>query len=211
MNTMLTYIEWLFPLLIIPVGYVFYRFAPFRKMRYYIYALILVMAFFFDLLKVSFRSEVIDTVLFFSVLLIITEFIWSAVVKLKKRVLSVVVLALYLPFFLFLNSAWLRADEENENMRRNSLVDRYVCNGVEYALEKRLSRDMSDQSYIYTLNRFVPKSPLEKQVDTYTTQEGYFEAQFEYVWNCMDDGVKLDLVVGEDTLWSLGESCKKQY
>lgn len=211
MNTIVSYIVWLFPLLILPVGFVLFKFVPFKRVRFFIYALILVAAFFFDLFKVSFRSGIFDNILFFSVLLIVTEFVWGIAAKFKKRIISGIVLALYLPVFLFLNSAWLRADTENIDMRRNSVVDSHECSFAEYSLEKRLSRDLFDSSYVYTLNRFIPGTPLEEQIDTYTTQEGYFRAQFDYVWNCVDDGVKLDLVVGKDILWSLGEACKEQY
>lgn len=210
MNTLFSYIEWLFPLLIIPTSYVLFRFVPFRKVRFQVYAVILVMAFFFDLFKISFKSEVLDSVLYFSVLGIITEFVWNST-KLKRKIISGAVLVLFLPGFLYLNSAWLRAGADQREFRRNTVVDVHSCNSVEYALEKRLSRNWSDSSYKYILNRSIPRSPLEKQIDTYTTREGYFQAQFEYVWNCVDEGVKLDLVVGKDTLWSLGETCKKQF
>ncbi len=201
------YIEWLFPVFIIPLSFCLNRWVPYKKIRYTVYVLILAAAFFLDLFKVSFRSELIDNVMFFSVQVIITEFFFN-LLKTRKKIWAALVTISFTVFFFYTNSAWLMAGSSHNELRRNTTIEVYKNAHGDYALEKRLSRNFRHPSYVYVLNRNISRTPFEEQIDSYLTQDGYFKAKFLTKWEDTKDGVKLDLIVEKDTLWSLGESCK---
>ena len=57
---MIKILLWLVPLLVIPVSYVFCRYVPLRKARYYLYAVVLIAAFFLNLFQISFWNELFE-------------------------------------------------------------------------------------------------------------------------------------------------------
>jgi len=196
--------EWFLILVIISIGFVVDRVAPYKRVRYAIYAALLLMEFIFDLNKTSFRSDVVNAVLYFFVMVIIVEIVLICVRK-KSRLLLGGAFMLLVPVFLYAYAAFLLIVPLPCHNLDNGLVGAYeACGGKRYALVKRLSFDPFRPARVYGLNVDVRNTPLKKQVDKYVVPKGYLEAGFSPLWRCAGDGrAQVELTVDGYTLWAL--------
>ena len=67
---------WFAPILVIPASYLVFRIDYLRSLRYWSYVFILFIAFLFNLLSISFRTDLADIFLNMSVFFIFSEFFW---------------------------------------------------------------------------------------------------------------------------------------
>jgi len=196
--------EWFLLLVIMSLGFIVDRFAPYKRGRYFFYAALLLMMFIFDLNKVSFRSDVVNAIMYLSAMVIIVELVLICVRK-KSKLLLGGAFVLFVPVFLYLYAALLLIVPLPCHDRGDGVVGTYeACGGKRYVLTKRLSFDPMKPARVYGLNREIRNTPLKKQVDKFTAPNGYIEAVFSPLWHCLSDGrATAELVVDGYTLWTL--------
>ena len=203
MSQTISVFYWLIPLFIPPVAYVSHRWLPHKKVRMALYSVVIVAAFVFDLLFISFRNQTLDTIFYLTLTLVFVEIYWSLVgLGGKKFFLISFVPAVML--YVFVNLSWFASGPVPQDRRHFSCMDSFSRKDTTYTLKRRISRDIRVPSYEYTLNKSIPNTPFEKRLDSYVTPEGYFNAEYSYIWKVGGGTVSLNLIADEDTLWLLG-------
>ena len=198
-------LEWFIILAIISVGFVVDRVAPYKRARYPLYAVLLLIMFILDLNKASFRSNIVNAALYILVLVIIVEIVLICVRK-KSKLLLGGALVLFVPVFLYVYSALLLIVPLPCHNNSGDVASVYEsCDGKRYALVKRWTFDPFRPAWVYGLNKDIRHTPLKKQVDKYITPSGYLEAGFSQRWRCAGDGgrASVELIVDGYTLWVL--------
>jgi len=203
-------LEWFIILAIIAVGIAVDRAAPYKRVRYPLYVVLLLTLFIFDLNKVSFRHNAVNAVMYFLVLVIIVEVVLICVRK-KSMLLIGGAFVLLAPVFLYVYAALLLIVPLPCHEGSVAIAGTYeACGGHRYVLTKRLSFDPLKPARVYSLNRDIRHTPLRKQVDEYSPPSGYLEASFYPEWRCPDDGrAQADLIVDGYALWTLKDKTEE--
>jgi hypothetical protein len=197
-------LEWFIILAVVAIGIVADRVAPYKRVRYPLYIVLLLMAFIFDLNKVSFRHAAADAALYFLIMVIIVEIILICVRK-KSLLLIGGAFVLLVPVFLYVYAALLLIVPLPCHEKSGGVVGVYeACGGKKYVLVNRPSFDPFKPARVYSLNKEIRYTPLKKQVDRYTPPKGYIEARLYPQWQCLGDGrANADLIVDGYTIWTL--------
>ncbi|MDR0306402.1 MAG: hypothetical protein LBI42_06135 [Chitinispirillales bacterium] len=198
-------LEWILPIAVIVLGFIFNRWVPLRKVRYSLYAVILFTAFIFDLNKIAFASDTVNSLSYLTILIALSEIVWICEAK-KNRLLLGGALIVFAPLFIYVYTAAMVILPFPCHSSKNAVVDRFSCGSTAYVLRKRPSLDIFEPGHIYILCRAKGVGLFEKRVDRYTTPQGYYSACISPKHQCMADGIKIDLYVDNNyVLWSLGE------
>jgi hypothetical protein len=197
-------LEWFIILAVVAAGIAVDRLVPYRRVRYPVYAALLLTAFIFDLNRVTFRYEAANAALCLSVMLIIVELVLICVRK-RSRFLLVGAFALLVPVFLYACAGFLLNVSLPCHEDGGSVLSRYDgCAGKRYEVFRRLSFDPFRPARVYSLGRDIRYTPLRKEVDRFTAPDGYLEARFSTRWECAQGGcAKVDLTVNGYALWTL--------
>lgn len=202
--TLLT-ILWLLPLWVIVLSYVCFRFLPLRKERLWLYAAAFVVILGFDLFRLSFACDAIDTVVRYAVLFMLAEFFWLFSLLRSRRVFGVVAVLCGL-ICVGAHRQWIVATPLRVSLLCTTSVAGTCDKGrIKYLVKESRSPDPSRPHRTFGLTKRLCHSPFEKFIGSYTTQEGYHDAVFSCNWQTTPDGVRLDLVGDETLLWTLGE------
>jgi len=201
-------LEWLPLLLFAVAGFPLDRWVPAKKIRYALYAALLLAAFIFDLNKVSFRLDFLNVIFYSLVLVVMSELLWICVRK-KGRLLMGGALVVFIPFFVYAYFAVLMLLPFPCHDDKNETAGEFRCGAGEYTLRKRLSFDIFNPAQVYILTRNIRRTPLLRQVDRFPAPRGYIEAEFITKWQCLDGGVRVDLYIDGYTLWSLKDEKKE--
>ena len=203
---------WALPILIIPASYVFSRYIPWRKGRYYFYTAVLAAAFCLNLFGLSFHCGMYDRILLLGINFILAEFIWNFSRKRKKRLLSAglalaVVSALCLFNFDF--PRWLTGGCGNAwGLWNDTVASTYRMNGSVYSLSDRDLFDVKHPARLLILSKKIGAWPFERKIShPYHTLDGFYRTAFICKWSNNGAGVRLDLYVpGFDRqIWTMGE------
>jgi hypothetical protein len=201
-------LEWFIILAIIAAGIVADRVAPYKRIRYPLYTMLLLTLFIFDLNKASFRSGVANAVIYFLTMVIVVEAFLICVRK-KSLLLIGGAVVLLVPVFLYVYAAWLLTVPLPCHDTSGAVVGVYeACGGKRYVLTKRLSFDPLKPVWVYSLNRDIRHTPLRKQVDRYSAPQGYLEAEFSPRWRCLDGRAQAELIVDGYTIWVLKDKAE---
>ncbi len=197
-------IQAILPFVLIPLSYLLFRWNRFKNERVYIYLLILFSAFLFDLMSISFRNQLFGLLFNFAVFVTLAQMIW-VILRLKGRIVPLVLSSIAFSSYLLITIFWLVTAQPPESRMTTRQIDRYRAGEITYTLSRRLSRKVGGYpAYVFSLNRLIPATPFKKHLDSYVTPEGYFNSEYSVNWRETSEGVLLDLVADEDTLWSLG-------
>jgi hypothetical protein len=74
-----------------------------------------------------------------------------------------------------------------------------------YVLKERIEYSTRPVTRVLTISKIKKINMLEQQVREYKVPEGYENSEFRYGWSNTVNGVRLDLINGKDTIWTLGE------
>jgi len=195
--------EWLFAAFIGTLGFTLNKWAPLKKIRYYVYAVIFSGTFIFDLNNFSFTSDTVNTLLYLSVLIAITELVWLCASKKNKYLLGAA-LTIFVPIFIFIYTTVLAITPFPCHENKNVTINKYTCASESYILKKRPNLDPFEPGHTYTLYRSIPRYPIVKRIDKYTTPKGFYSAHINPKQERLSDGIKIDLYVDDSyVLWSL--------
>jgi len=201
----MNFVLWLLPLLVLILSFVSFRVNAFKASRYKIYVLLLFIAFLFDLMHLSFTNDIIDTVRFFLVTFIISDILWN-VTKIRKPKVRATAVIVGLVAFGWVFSRWV-IDGPNKNSMHwmKPVVSSYVNHkNRNYVLKEEFESGKKPVKRL-SLLKIKKVKLLEEEVRTYELPEGYANSDFNYQWSNTQNGVRLDLVNGKDTVWTLGE------
>jgi len=202
---MINLLLWLVPAFVVPVSYLFYRYLPFRKVRYLIYSLLLIAAFFLNLFQISFWNELFDTVEFILINFIVAEFIWN-LLKIKRPKIFIVLFLIALCLYGFELKRWMIAGPDHAAILWKPLTaSTYRRDAVDYAVREYELFKRGHQVSVLVLSKRTGALLFEKQIGSYRTPEGFGDAEFSYQWSRTDQGIRLDLYAAGYRLWTMGE------
>jgi len=185
-------------------GFALNKWAPLKRIRYFVYALIFLCAFIFDLNKFSFVSGSLNVLLYLAVLTAITELVWLCAAK-KSKILLGAALIISVPLFISIYISALVIIPFPCCGNKAVIVDKYNCASESYILKKRPAPDAPEPGHVYVLYRSVGRYPIVKRIDKYMTPKGYYNAYINPKPECLSDGIKIDLYAEDSyVLWSLG-------
>jgi len=200
----MTFVVWLLPFLVLAAGYVSNKVNYLKPVRNKLYIFILFCAFLLDLTSLSFVNGYIDTVRYLIVTFILCD-IGFSILRIKKVVIKAILVILGATLFLYTFSGWI-FDGPSKVMEHclNKQLDTYVNSKqntyfvrqhVNYLLKRRTM----------SLYRVKQVPVMEQRIRDYKVPSGYLSSEFTFGWSNTANGVRLDLISGKDTLWTLGE------
>jgi hypothetical protein len=202
----MNFLLWTLPFLVLMLSFLSFRVDLLKSLRYKIYILILFIAFILDLTHMSFINDVFDTIRFLLVTFILGDFLWN-VTRIRKPKVRVIFTMLGIISFCWVYMSWtIDGPRKNSNHWRDKLVQTYTNhkNRV-YVLKERVeysTKPVTRKLAIFKIKKF---DLIEQQVREYKIPEGYENSVFRYGWSNTANGVRLDLINGKDTIWTLGE------
>jgi hypothetical protein len=202
----MNFLLWTLPFLVLMLSFLSFRVDLLKSLRYKIYILILFIAFILDLTHMSFTNDVFDTIRFLLVTFILGDFLWN-VTRIRKPRLKIVFTILGLVSFCWVYMGWtIDGPQKNSDHWRDKLVQTYTNhkNRV-YVLKERIKYSTKPVTRILTIYKIKKLNLIEQQVREYKIPEGYENSEFRYGWSNTANGVRLDLINGKDTIWTLGE------
>lgn len=175
-------------------------------MRYKIYTLVLFVAFLFDLMHISFSNDIIDTVRFLFVTFIIADIFWN-VTRMRKVFFRSTAVISGLIVFSWVYLSWtVDGPDKVFNHLKDKNISSYTNNkNRQYVLKEQFETGIRSVKRVFTLTKIKKVNILEEEVRAYNLPEGYVNSDFSFKWASTDSGVRLDLISGRDTIWTLGE------
>lgn len=196
---------WLTPVLIIPLSLAAYHFLPLSRFRNFLYSAFLFGAFLINLTGFSFHNGFIASGVFFLVNFIILEWFW-VILRFKNRQTMVIACIIGIAAYLGFHSSWLlTAPGTGIKLWNPPVVSTYIKNDKNYCLKEEIRGLGKKKIRKFILASHVNGTPLEKEIRTYITPDGYDKTPFTYKWNPASLGVRLDLVTDGYVLWTMGE------
>ncbi len=197
---------WFLPLLALLLSFISFKLNILKGVRYKFYTLVLFIVFLFDLMHFSFSNDIIDTVRFLLVTFIIADILWN-VTRMRKVFFRSAAVISGLVVFSWVYLSWA-VDGPNKvfDHWKDKTISSYTNHkNRQYVLKEKFETGARSVKRIFTLFKVKKVNILEEEVRTYTIPEGYVNAEFSYKWSNTDNGVRLDLINGRDTIWTLGE------
>lgn len=197
------YFFWLSPVFMIISGVLLAHTIIFIRQRYVIYAVVLFLAFLFDLTGISFISDIADKVLLLTATAIITEFYWRIFCLNRNRLLRSVSIMIGIGLFLLSFNSWIFSGANNANLK-SEILSRYQIKDKTYII-KEFKNPEDGYARTFSLNKCLKHFPLEKFLKSYKIPDGYENAEFKFQWVLRKNILCVDIIGDKDQLWTLDE------
>ncbi len=197
---------WLLPFIVLALGYFSNKVNFFKPFRIKLYAVVLFCAFLFDLMSFSFVNTYVDSISYLIVTFILCD-IGFNILRIKKVLLKTILIILGAAAFVYAYSGWISGGPSRvvEHWMEKQL-DTYVNqNKDKYFLRQHTNYLTKQASRIISLYKVKKVPVIEECVREYKVPDGYQLSEFKYGWSNTVKGVRLDLISGNDTIWTLGE------
>lgn len=206
---MLSFCLWILPLAMIPISFLISRLLPFKKIRYTLYALLFIAAFFLDLFNLTWKNDSFDNYWRIIILFAVWDIVWNFL-KLKNKKFAFVMIILIFIGHLIINWKMLFTPINTiTHFWYPQTISTYVRHHEKwhqtYILKAHDNLNRKKPSRTVILTRHINKIPLEKTIDFFITQEGYYQTKFSAQWRKTNEGVRCELVDNGTTIWALGE------
>ena len=196
---------WSIPLALVPASWVFYRYVPFRRVRWWCYAAVLAGAFALNLPRISFWNEFLDAVELMCVNFILAEYFWI-LLKVKNRRFFMVLLVIALCGYGFELRHWFAAGPGHAlELWNTPAASTYRHGGNVYAVREYGLYASAQPARSIVLWKKLGKWPFERQIKSYRTPAGFGDVAITYQWSETNEGVRLDLHAAGYRLWTMGE------
>lgn len=202
----MNFLLWTLPFVVLLLSFLSFRADLLKPLRYKIYIFILFIAFVLDLTHMSFSYDLFDTIRFLLVTFILGDFLWN-VTRISKPKTRAAFTTLGLISFCWVYMSWaIDGPRNNGNHWNDKLVETYTNHKHRvYVLKERVEYSTKPVTRKLSLSKIKKLNILEQQVREYKIPEGYGNSEFRYGWSDTQNGVRLDLINGKDTIWTLGE------
>jgi hypothetical protein len=197
---------WSLPLLMLLLSFISFKLNILKGVRYKFYTLVLFIAFLFDLMHLSFSNDILDTVRFLLVTFIIADILWN-VTRMRKVFFKSAAVISGLIVFSWVYLSWV-VDGPGKVFYhwKDKTISSYTNHKNRlYVLKEKFDTGARSVKRNFTLFKVKKVNILEEEVRTYTLPEGYVNSDFSFKWSNTDNVVRLDLINGKDTIWTLGE------
>ena len=197
---------WIAPLALPPLSYLSYRFVPFRAQRMCAYLLVLTVAIFFDILRISFRPDVLDVVASLAMIFMALE-LCRLLNRFAAKKPVAIVLGIVIAVTGLINREWIRAGPRGiGRFWAAEVADTYQTDDSNYAIKDFACPGCSPAYRVFRLVGYKPHVPLERTIKSYEPPGGYAATPFTFRWSPTADGVRLDLLPeGDYVLRTMGE------
>jgi hypothetical protein len=197
-------VVWLLPFLVLVLGYFSNKVNFFKPVRIKLYGVILFCAFLCDLMSLSFVNGYADTIRYFVVTFILCD-IGFSILRIKKVILKTILLILGSTAFIYAFSGWILdgPSKVNDHFVEKQLTTYVNDKHHTYAVRQHVNYLLKSRSM--SLYRVKKVAIMEERVRAYKVPSGYLSSEFTFRWSNTAKGVRLDLISGKDTLWTLGE------
>jgi hypothetical protein len=168
--------------------------------------LVLFGAFLFDLMKLSFVNDLLDTMGLFLVTFVLADMGWT-VLKIKKPKLRTFLVFSGLAVFVAVYWSWtIGGALHSIDFSKQSVLDSYTTKkNVQYNVKQHLKYGVISKKRFFTLHKNKKMNILEEAIRQYKLPAGYTNSEFSFGWSDTDKGVRINLINGRDTIWTLGE------
>ncbi|HON09591.1 MAG: hypothetical protein GX089_17595 [Fibrobacter sp.] len=201
----LNFLIWVLPFLVLVCAYFGFRSKAHRKIRYLVYAIVVFIAFLFDLMGISFKADQFDSVLKLMVLFIVSEVCWNFL-RLKNRIAASAHIAGSFIVFFLAYSGWVYSGPSGaQAIWKADVAGSYLSGKTMYVVKERKMVRLGEKKRIFELHKVKNNLPLESEINTWEVPESYALAEFSFGWSTTPEGVNVDLISGGDTLWTLVE------
>jgi hypothetical protein len=181
------------------------RYFPFRKFRYACYAVILVVAFVFNLFQASFWYEAADSCMILLINFIFLDFFWN-ILYIKNRKITTTLICIGAVVFGAVHLQWIISGPKRvEGVMIHRTVSLFKRDNVRYAIKEKDLFSIKKPARLITLSKRLGTWPFEVKISDYRTPEGFSRTPFSYTWTETDQGVRVDLRTAGYTLWTMGE------
>ena len=202
----MNFLLWTLPFFVLLLSFLSFRVDIIKSLRYKIYILVLFIAFVLDLTHLSFVNDYIDTGRFLLVTFILGDFLWN-VTRISKPVSRTMFTVLSLFSFGWVYLSWtMDGPHKNHYHWSDNVVETYANhkNRV-YVLKEHFEYSTKPVTRELSIFKIKKLNLLEEQVREYKIPDGYENSEFRYGWSNTQNGVRLDIINGKDTIWTLGE------
>ncbi|MGE5670826.1 MAG: hypothetical protein ACM31E_05230 [Fibrobacterota bacterium] len=199
-------VVWLLPFIVLALGYISNKVNFFKPVRIKLYALLLFCAFLFDLMSLSFVNGHADIVRYLVVTFIMCD-IGFNILRIKKVIIKTILVILGAAAFIYAYSGWILGGPSRvyEHWIEKQL-DTYVNQKKDkYYLRQHVNTLTTPVSRIICLYKVKKVPMIEERIREYKVPDGYQASEFTFGWSNTANGVRLDLISGKDTIWTLGE------
>ena len=197
---------WLTPFFMLGAGFLTSMVSRFRLNRYGIYALILFVAFLFDLQSKSFYNDKYDLIFAQLVVWVFADFFWR-IIRRKNRYLRIGGFVVGLLLFSWNYHEWILVGPKSLNRLWNAqvLTEKNEKNTIYYVKRRCPIRFRGNSSCNLVLLKKVQPTFIEQRIDLYQMPEGYEKADINFQWQRIEELVTVQIIGDHDTLWTLTE------
>lgn len=202
----MNFLLWILPFFVLILSYFSFRLNPVKSLRYKIYALILLIVFVMDLMKLTFVNDAIDTVRFLLVTFIIADIGWN-VIKIRKTPVKVLFIVLGIAAYSCSYFSWVACGpQKNNDFWYQKVIEQYTNHKKRnYILKEHNESSLKRTIRNVSLYKVKKVSFIEELVREYRLPDGYENAELKFGWSNTSNGVRLDIINNKDTIWTLGE------
>ncbi|NLD93080.1 MAG: hypothetical protein GX639_10460 [Fibrobacter sp.] len=197
---------WLLPFIVLVLGYFSNKVNFIKLVRIKLYAVILFCAFLFDLMSLSFVNIYVDSISYLIVTFILCD-IGFNILRIKKVLIKTILMILGVAAFVYAYKDWVAGGPSRVvEYWIEKPLDTYVNQKQErYFLRQHTNYFTTSAGRIISLYKVKKVPVIETCVREYKVSDNYQLSEFMYGWSNTANGVRLDLINGKDTIWTLGE------
>lgn len=192
---------------VIPVvGFLLARLRRFNRLRAAVFAVVLFVAFLFDLLSTSFCNDPFDTGLKLLVALSLSE-LYFRFTRFKRKGLFVTAVLTGALVFFWVNRGWITTGPERAHeLWQDRVVTQHALPHKEYRIKKRTIFAFCKRSYALVLFRQGRAALVERELNQYNLPQGYEDADYSFTWKDRMHPLQVQIIGNTDTLWTFEDT-----
>lgn len=197
-------VVWLLPFMVLVLGYFSNKADILKRVRIKLYTVVLFCAFLGDLMSLSFVNGYADAFRYLFVTFILCDIVFS-LLKIKNGIIKAILGIFGVSAFLYAYSGWILDGPSRvmEHFFEKQLATYVSDKQHTYAVRQRMNYLLKDRRL--SLYRVKKLPIMEERIREYKVPSGYETSEFTFGWSNTVKGVRLDLISGKDTIWTLGE------
>jgi len=180
------------PIIVLLISYLVYKIVPNKRIQYISYICFIIIFVIFNSLQISFFNDVIDLILTYILLTIISVFCWN-LLKIKNKGVKISLVSIFILFYVLISLSLFFAGLAGtpDYISYNIVFEKSRGSKLFYIKEN----DPSGATYhskIYTFYKKLSFLPFEKEIDRWATGESIFYTENpEFKFEDEEDSIKI--------------------